>query len=217
MQDNGVAYCLICFEELPDVSPPCGTILEPLFHRHCLALAMRMNKTNRCPHCNIECPRQPTARYNCLGDALLCTIESAKCRVNNLLDNWLQNKEYWSLGPVFIPITDGLMDRADAGIISTTLCNVICNKLDSLCAPPTKKCSVFHSPCDQAVIYRHRDGASCIETEAILRRTALTAGAMRSISQDGFTLAVSRSRYSERTVRPLCLLEKREVVFIASP
>lgn len=214
-QEDGSAHCLICFEELPDVSPPCGTILEPLFHKQCLALAMRVSKTNRCPHCNIECPTQPTTRYNCLGDALLLTIESARRRVNNLLDHWLQNKEYWSVGPVFIPITDGLMDQTDAGIVNTSLCDAVCNQLNRLCSPQ-RKCSVFHSPCEQAVIHRHRDGASCIETEAILRRTALTAGDMRSITQDGFTLAVSRSRYSKRTVRPLCLLEKREVI-ISSP
>lgn len=216
-EEKKVAHCLICFEELPDALPPCGTILEPLFHTHCLAMAMAASEKNRCPHCNVECPPSAPRRqalhatYNSLGDALFVTIDTTKHSVNNLMDRWLQNRNHWSAGPVFIPITRGLMDQGDAGVIRTSVCNLISEKLACLCTPP-KTCSTFSSPCDQAVICRHRDATLQIETEAIIRRTALQMGTMGAIPQDGFTLAMSRSRYSERTFRPLSLYERRELV-----
>jgi hypothetical protein len=143
-------------------------------------------------------------RHHCMGqDILITRMDTAKYVIQNVMDRWLQDRGYWHHGPAYIQITDFMMNHHDAGVIRGAICGLVHARLCQL-TNKEEECIMysFHPHDQEAMVYRHRDTDVGIETNVTLRRTAVTNCRRGSIQMDGYTIYMSRSRYSQRGFRP---------------
>jgi hypothetical protein len=210
--------CLICLEETPDTIPPCRGVLFPLFHRKCLDMANHGKSTFKCPHCNQpysspEINHAATKRHD---DVVSTKLDTLNHKVQGIMDKWLQNRSYWVKGPEYIPVEKSLMNPTEVNLILGSICNTVYQQLAELSLVTAIYCFHPPPPDEDAIVYRHRDAENGIETDVILRRTAIlnnnnNAMYQGSFQMDGFTICMSRSRYSRRCFRTaLSFLEKRD-------
>lgn len=193
--------CLICLEEGPDALPPCGGVNQPLFHQRCLDMAGYLGGAEKCPHCNQHTQSEPQT-------GLSVKMDAAQHKTQSIMDRWLQNGGYWVRGPEYIRVNDFLMHRDEANAILGGVCRTVCDRL----APRANYFYTHPPPPDQdTIVLRHRDSEAGVETDVTLRRTAFIHD--RRIHTDGFTLSMSRSRYSKRHFRKPVFIEKRRRLF----
>jgi hypothetical protein len=166
------------------------------------------SEANVSPTTHLLATHSSQDRHHCMGrDLLITRIDTAKYTIQNVMDRWLQDRGYWHHGPAYIQITDFMMNHHDAGAIHIAICGLVHARLCQL-TNKEEECIVysFHPHDQEAMVYRHRDAEVGIETNVTLRRTAVTNCRMGSIKMDGYTINMSRSRYSQRGFRPADLV-----------
>ena len=191
--------CLICLEELPDIVPPCMGVDTPLFHRKCLEMYNYFQREPRCPHCNIIVTHSQNTG--------IAKMDIIKHKIESIMQRWLQDSGYWIKGPEYVQVCDHLMHGNDAENASATIRKTIAQQL-SLLSPITIYYSNPPAPDQDATVYRHRETSTGVETDVLIRRTAILNGA--SFQMDGFTISMSRSRYSPRIFRPPYVFDEKE-------
>ena len=207
--------CLVCLEDNPDTIPPCGGLTYPLFHRKCLDMANHEKSELKCPHCNQNYTPSPLDSNEQLG----IKLDTTKHKLQSIMDRWLQDRGYWVKGPEYIQINNGLMNHNEANIILGSIGILVHQQLITHLAAPSPPdnvnvyihCSNPPPPDQDAIVFRHRDSESGIETDVILRRTAILGNSPHqqgfSFQKDGFTISMSRSRYSRRFFRQASFIE----------
>jgi hypothetical protein len=206
--------CLICLQENPDTPPPCHGVNYPLFHKKCLDMAQyHCAASFRCPHCNQQTPCKSAAlnenKNKESTEALISVkMDAARHKTQSIMERWLQNRGYWAKGPEYIRVNDSLMQHEEANAILGGVCRTVCH---GLATKPSENCYCSHPPPPDhdAIVFRHRDSEAGVETDVILRRTAFIHNRHGSIHTDGFTLSMTRSRYSKRHFRKPVFIEKR--------
>lgn len=210
------SICLICLEGNPDTIPPCRGVLTPLFHRKCLDMANHGKSIFKCPHCN-----QSSDTVERQVDGISAKLDSVNHKVQGIMDRWLQDKTYWVKGPEYIQVENALMNPHEASLILGSICHMVCQRLSQLSLGTTIYCSHPPPPDEDAIVYRHRDSDNGIETDVILRRTAILNNNSNnryqgSFQMDGFTICISRSRYSRRHFRTASsFLDKKDFTLAA--
>jgi hypothetical protein len=196
--------CLICLDENPDTIPPCKGVLFPLFHRKCLDMSNYGKSSLKCPHCNKLYSTEVT------DDDISIKLDTLKHKVQGVMEKWLQDRSYWVKGPEYIPVERSLMNPNEVSSILGSICQIVCQQMAQL-SSATIYCVHPPPPDEDAIVYRHRDSETGIETDVILRRTAILKNNAGSFQMDGFTISMSRSRYSRRCFRAaVSFLEKKD-------
>jgi hypothetical protein len=222
MQDDMPSICLICLEEGADTLPPCNRGSIPLFHKQCLDMAEYHRSANnnnnnnnnidvKCPHCNQLITKiKPNATA---ATTMLLLKNTSTHKFQSIMERWLQDQGYWAKGPEYIQVVHNyLMNQNEANAVFDAVHREIFkqfSRLSSFSASSSQYCSHPPPPDQDAIIFRHRDQENGIETDVTLRRTAIINNEHGSISADGFTVSMSRSRYSKRTFRNPVFIEKR--------
>ncbi len=204
--------CLICLEDNPDTIPPCGGVATPLFHRKCLDMANHDKSDLKCPHCN----QRYTLPENDHSEQLLSIkLDTTKHKLQSIMDRWLQDRGYWVKGPEYIQMNNFLMNHSEANLILKSIGILVHQQLINHLASHDNvyiHCSNPPPPDQDAIIFRHRDSESGIETYVILRRTAILGNTPHqqgfTFKKDGFTISMSRSRYSKRFFRQASFIER---------
>ena len=159
--------CWICHEAAPDLPPPCGNSVSPMFHRHCLRRA-RLHTCGRCPHCNMSLPLSE-----------LDVEDNAHAAMEEQIKTWPLRDHSWWIRPSFMCILRGrLLNTGEAGAavrgISTATTNAVRGVISHV---------------GNAMIFR--DGN--IEIGISLERVACV-GCLGCIESDGYTTSVYRRR-----------------------
>ncbi len=195
---------MICLENGADTMAPCMTYHLPLFHKKCLEISKySQDNEPKCPHCNMCIPYLKCDNSTKM-DSVMHNIES-------IMQRWLQDSGYWIKGPEYIQVNNTLMQPSEAHSSLISISKIIAEQLLKISS--TKL--YFSTPVDQdAIIYRHRDTSAGIETEVVIKRTAiLNDSKLFSFRMDGYTISMSRFRYSPRYYRPPYTFDGKEKLF----
>ncbi len=195
--------CLICLDDGADAMPPCMAVDTPLFHRRCLEMYNLFQPESKCPHCNLSiAPSQHSS---------IAKMDIIKHTIESIMERWLQDSGYWVKGPEYVQVTKHLMLESDVENASDAIRKAIAHQL-SKSSPITIYYSNPPAPDQDATVYRHRETSTGVETDVLIRRTAILHGG--SFQKDGFTISMSRSRFSPRIFRPPYVFDEKENIFL---
>ena len=217
IQEDEASICLICLDEGADTLPPCNGGIIPLFHKQCLDMAEYYRSANnnngdiKCPHCNQYIPKN---KSNATAATSMNLLENTSThKFQSIMERWLQDRGYWVKGPEYIQVVHNyLMNENEAKSIFDAVHREIFkqfSRLSSLSSSSSQYCSHPPPPNQDAIIFSHRDQENGVETDVTLMRTAIINNDQGSIGADGFTVSMSRSRYSKRTFRKPIFFEKK--------
>ena len=199
--------CMICLEEGADEFPPCqNSCISPRFHKKCLEMAMYAQEKPKCPHCN-----QPITVLTNKNNTI--KMEGVKHKIESIMQRWLQDRGCWIKGPEYIQVNDFLMYTKEAEGAIAIIGDFIEQQLTKLSST-----TIFFSKLkDQdAIVYRHRETTEGIETDVLIRRTAIFNDFnLGSFRMDGYTISMSRTRYSPRHYRQPCIFDGKDNLFIS--
>ncbi len=158
---------------------------------------------SKCPHCNLSISHSKHSSITKM-DIIKHTIES-------IMQRWLQDSGYWVKGPEYVQVTNHLMQGSDAENALDTIRKTIVHQFSK-----SSSITIYYSnppaPDQDATVYRHREPSTGVETDVLVRRTAILHGG--SFQKDGFTISMSRSRYSPRIFRPPYVFNEKDFFLV---
>ena len=198
MVDEGM--CMICLEAGPDTAAPCldktrssSTCLQ--FHSKCLDMMWSVQREQglkrMCPHCNLHLLQHEEQGIEREVDTM---IYLAWHRIQGMLQQWLQKKDFWISPPHYVVTKHGLMTHTESLRLMMKLQNEIILFLKQQNHSEMKQLEHLMDDTESLWICYHTDLDNSIKTTVSLARTAIVDSS-GSFLQDGYSVMAERKRF----------------------